>query len=272
MARFTTHDGLELAFERSGRGTPLVLVHGNGFCKEVWRPVTRLTSGFEAVAVDQRGHGGSQVGPPPFDWWDLGRDLLALIDRLELPAPRVGLGHSSGGAALVMSEILRPGTWDRLVLIEPIIFPEVEERDDADPMVSAARRRRPSFDDRDAARSSFRLREPFARWTDEALELYVEHGFEVEADGRRRLACAPETEAEFYRMTNAGAIWRRLQEVACPVTVIVGTASGTHPPDFASSLVERFAMGDLVSVAGATHFVPMERPDEVARVVNQRHG
>ena len=267
MPHVTSHDGLELAYERTGSGAPLFLIHANGFCKELWRPVVRLLPGFDAVALDQRGHGSSSVGTAPFDWWDLGRDVLTLVAALGPASPRVGVGHSSGGAAMAMSEILHPGTWDRLVLIEPITFPESLGRDGARRMVEAALRRREAFATREEARAAFYGRGPFARWTDEMLELYVEHGFRDGADGRRHLACAPETEAEYYRVSDAHGTWGRLGEIRCPVTIVVGSGSDTHPDDFAISLTAQFGTGELVSVSRSTHFVPMEQPEEIARVI-----
>jgi len=263
----STHDGLDLAYERSGEGTPALLIHANGFCKEMWRPVSRPLIGLDQVAVDQRGHGWSAVGLPPFDWWDLARDLLAVVATLGLSEPRIGVGHSSGGAALAMAEILRPGTWDRLVLIEPITFPGPFGRNEDHPLVIGAGRRRDVFDDRDQALASYRGRGPFARWTDEALALYVEHAFHDGGDGLRHLACRPDTEAEFYRMATAHGAWDRLGEIRCPVTVVVGTDSGSHPPAFAEALAAQFGVGHFVSIPDGTHFVPMEQPEAIAEVI-----
>lgn len=267
VSAVTTHDGLALTCERSGSGLPAVFAHANGFCKEMWRPITRLLPELDSVALDQRGHGSSAIGPSPFDWWDLGRDVLTAVEALAMAEGRIGVGHSSGGAALAMSEIIHPGTWDRLVLIEPIVFPGPYRRGDDHPLVWGALRRRESFSDRPEAVGAYRGRGPFARWTEEALHLYVEHGFRDGGDGRRHLACAPQTEAEFYRTATAHGAWERLGELGCPVTVVVGADSASHPPGFAAALAGRFRHAELVSIPGGTHFVPMEQPEAVARVV-----
>ena len=102
MPHLISHDGLSLVGEARGTGTGALFVHANGFCKELWWPVVERLSGIRALAIDQRGHGESAVGPPPFDWWDLGRDALSWV--MTLDAPRLGVGHSSGGAALAMAE------------------------------------------------------------------------------------------------------------------------------------------------------------------------
>lgn len=263
----TNDDGLTLTAEQTGSGVGVLLAHANGFCKEMWRPVTEVVEGITALATDQRGHGGSEVGPPPYDWWDLGRDALAW--SVTLAAPRIGVGHSSGGAALIKSELLRPGTWRHLVLVEPIVFPGPFQRAETHPLVEGALRRRPGFDSREETRASYAGRGPFRRWTERSLDLYVEHGFRDDADGRRVLVCSPEVEAEFYRMATAHGAWDRLGEVACPVTLIVGEDSDSHPVEFATILAKRFPQARLVVVPNAGHFVPMEKPGVISDVVNQ---
>ena len=265
MISTSSHDGLRLVGKRTGSGPGVLFVHANGFCKELWNPIVEELSGVTAIAVDQRGHGGSQVGPPPFDWWDLGRDSVTW--GALLPTPRVGVGHSSGGAALAMAEILQPGTWDHLVLVEPIILPGPFRRAETHSLVEGALRRRTRFDSREQTRSSYAGRGPFASWTDRALDLYVEHGFRDDPDGSRALVCDPEIEAEFYRMASAHGAWDRLGEIACPVTLVIGEHSDSHPPQSAFVLAGRFRDCATVTVPGAGHFVPMEKPDEVRDVI-----
>lgn len=260
-----SHDGLLLAAEEWGHGSDVVFAHANGFHKESWRPVGERLPRVRGLAVDLRGHGDSAVGPEPFDWWDLGRDLVGWAGTRG--RPRVGVGHSSGGAAMAMAEILEPGTWDALVLIEPIVFPGPYERKDDHPLVQGALRRRASFADRADTRAAYAGRGPFSLWTDAALDLYVEFGFRDGPDGRRHLACAPATEAAHFREGHHHTTWERLDEVRCPVTVVVGERSDTHPPAVAVRLAERLGAATLVTVPGASHFVPMERPAAVADLV-----
>ncbi len=264
-SQLTSHDGLSLAGEAHGSGPGVLFVHANGFCKELWRPVWGRVAGIRALAIDQRGHGASEIGSPPFDWWDLGRDAAAWAATLE--GPRVGVGHSSGAAALAMAEILHPGSFRHLVLIEPIVFPGPFARAESHPLVDGALRRRTSFSTRAETRAAFHRRGPFARWVDAALDLYVEHGFRDGPDDRRHLACAPATEAEFYRMATAHGAWNRLGEIDIAVTIVVGEHSDSHPPDFAATLAARFRHATLVSYPGASHFLPMEKPETVAELV-----
>jgi pimeloyl-ACP methyl ester carboxylesterase len=244
----------------------VVYAHATGFCKEVWDPVARLTPGGGVLAIDQRGHGRSGAARPPFDWWDLGRDVLAGLDAAGWTGP-IGVGHSSGAASLLMAEILAPGTFARLLLIEPIVFPPPYVRYEELPLALSAERRRASFPSREDARLAYRGRGPFARWTDDALDAYLDGGFQGQA-GRWVLRCRPEVEAECYRSATLHGAWERLGEVGCPAVVVGGEDSDSHPREFLEEQASRLGGEARVEiVAGATHFLPMERPEVIAALI-----
>src|SRR2546423_14196892 len=75
----------------------VVLSHALGASMAMWDPqLAPLTAIRQVLRYDQRGHGGSPVPPGPYTIEALGRDLLALLDRLHLD--RVSLcGLSLGG-------------------------------------------------------------------------------------------------------------------------------------------------------------------------------
>lgn len=245
----------------------MVAAHATGFCKELWEPVIRRARRpWRVKAPDLRGHGDSSPPPLPLDWWDLARDLLAVVDHTAEDRP-VGLGHSSGAAALAMAELLRPGTFRALVLVEPIVFPPPYFRAEENPMSAAALRRRSSFPSPVAAFAAFRERGPFGRWADEALALYVEHGLRPHG-GAWALKCTPEVEAELYRGATAHGAWERLGEVHCPVLLVAGAGSDTYPAPFLDAVGRRFADARVAVVPGAGHFAPMEQPGAVAELLD----
>jgi len=247
----------------------LVLAHATGFCKECWDPVTARPAleGRAWVAFDQRAHGDSDAPRLPFDWWDTARDVLAVVDRTGWNRC-VGVGHSSGGAALAMAEILRPGTFSALVLVEPIVLPGPVGRRDDNPLAAGAERRRSLFPSLEAARALFRGRGPFALWSEAALSAYVRGGLRRDGDVWT-LKCAPEHEAEHYRVAWATGAWGRLGEVRCPVVVTGGELSASHPRTFLEELTSRFTRARLHMIPGATHFAPMEDPEAVAALVGE---
>jgi pimeloyl-ACP methyl ester carboxylesterase len=90
-----------LAYDRIGTGPPLLLLHGLGMCKEVWRPLLpRLAREREVVAVDMPGFGDSPVGPRTVE--GLAGALADFVSGLGLERPAVAGNSLGGGVALVM--------------------------------------------------------------------------------------------------------------------------------------------------------------------------
>jgi pimeloyl-ACP methyl ester carboxylesterase len=98
MARpATTGGGIEL--ERVGEGEPLLLIHGTGCARSVWKPVVApLSREREVLLVDLPGHGGSAPPPPGFPHTPIGyaQQLAGVLDELGLPTAHLA-GNSVGG-------------------------------------------------------------------------------------------------------------------------------------------------------------------------------
>ena len=264
-------DGLDLSvvvWPGTGGHPGVFFMHATGFVKEVWDPVVvevrrRGLAGL-CAAADQRGHGDSGTPKPPFAWAALGSDVAAVLEALG--GSWIGVGHSSGGAAIAMAQIVSPELFEALLLIEPIIFPPPHLRIEDHPFAALALRRRIFFTDRDTARANFAGKGVFARWDRRALDAYVDGALRRDGD-QFRLKCDPETEAEFYRTGNGHDAWEHLHSVGVPVMLMAGSDSNSHPASFLGLLQERFQDVTVRVVDGATHFVAMERPDLVADAV-----
>jgi pimeloyl-ACP methyl ester carboxylesterase len=88
---------LKLAYERSGRGTPLVLIHGYPLDHGIWNPlVPLLEKDFDLILPDLRGFGESQAATANFGMEDMAADIAALLDRLGIERAALA-GHSMGG-------------------------------------------------------------------------------------------------------------------------------------------------------------------------------
>ena len=132
----TTEGGMRLAYKRSGKGPPLMLVHGTAADHSRWSPVLpALEEHFTVYAIDRRGRGRSGDGD---DYAVEGEfeDVAAVVDSIGEPVNL--LGHSYGGL-LVLEAALLTRNVQRLVLYDPgievageEIYPqEVIERMDA---------------------------------------------------------------------------------------------------------------------------------------------
>lgn len=236
----------------------------------MWKPfAAELSDRFRMWSWDFRGHGDSVTEPGhDFDWNGFSDDVLEVVDRLALPERPVAVGHSKGGAALLLAEAHRPGTFAALFCYEPIIFPSHPPPgpldDDHNPMSGAALRRRPEFPSRDEALANFASKPPLDVLHPDALAAYVDHGFAEADDGSLHLKCRPEDEAQMYRMGSAHDAWARLPEIQCPVAVACGEHGTPIGPDAAAQLAARLPNGEAIVFPGLGHFGPLEAPAVVA--------
>lgn len=270
-------DGVAVAVHDLGGpdadGTPVVLlVHANGFNAGAWRPLAAALAGrHRVVALDLRGHGHARTPDDlDFDWAGFGDDVVSVLDAAALPAgPLHGVGHSMGGAALLMAAARRPGSFRSLWLYEPIAPPPgtLGAPGGPNPMAEAALRRRPGFDSIEAAIENYRSKPPLGIFHPDALRGYVEGGVEPDPDAGGdavRLRCRPEWEAAIFRMGGGSPAWEAALQVAVPVSVVVGDDAFPGPAAFAPLVAERLPGGRLQRHPDLDHFGPMERPDLLA--------
>lgn len=273
MRALPTPDGMTLAVhEHGGSGRPTLFAHATGFHGAVWEPLSvALGDRFDRVALDFRGHGASVVPPgDPLTWDANARDVLTVVDELELPHGDVlGVGHSLGGACLLLAEQLRPGTFAGLWLFEPIAPPPgaMPPPGGSNPMADGARRRRATFPSFAEALANFAGKPPLNVMRADALHAYVRHGFVAGDDGSVHLACRPDDEAQVFRGSGGHAAFARLDAVRCPVLVACG---GEHfgPARFAPAVADALPAGRLEVHEHLGHFGPLEAPSSMAASVH----
>lgn len=277
----TTEDGVPVAwYELGGDGEPVLLAHATGFHGKAFTPLAAaLGDRHRCVAFDERGHGDT---PPPedgvFDWNGFALDVRATVDAAGLEQP-FAFGHSAGGAAIVLAELARPGTFRAIYCYEPIIPPDrlmgsvppTDDRPRQTPLAEGARRRRDTFPSKDAAYENYASKPPMATFHPDARRAYVDHGFE-EFDGGVRLKCRPESEAKSYEMASSHGAFYRLGELRCPVTIAWGEHTTALFPGAFEMQVKELSASRGERLDGLGHFGPFEAPDIVASSVRRAFG
>ena len=261
-------------------GDDVLFVHATGFHARCWDATIReLGSAFHCLALDLRGHGRSDnVGP--YEWSTFGADVVAFAEAMELLGG-IGVGHSMGGHSLTQAAAQRPERFQALVLVDPVIMPPEayvnweRDRPFADASEHPVARRRNEWSSADEMFKRFRSRHPFNLWREDVLHDYCEYGI-VPTNNGFELGCPPVVEASIYMGSAGCQIAEAIKAVQHPVSVMRAfRAEGERAEmDFSQSptwpeLADAFEDGHDIHLPDLTHFIPMQRPDLVAKEIRR---
>ena len=118
MTQMLQTSGGRVAYETFGvGGTPIVAVPGIGDTRASYRALAPMLvqAGYTVYAMDLRGHGGSDTSFGSYTSENIGNDVVALLDALDL-RDAVLIGNSVGAAAIVHASLVsdraaRCGRW-----------------------------------------------------------------------------------------------------------------------------------------------------------------
>lgn len=90
-------NNIDLSYERTGTGTPLVLIHGYPLDLSIWdNVVPLLENDFDVIVPDLRGFGESSTVDTPYSMLGFANDIAGLLDFLGVEKAAFA-GHSMGG-------------------------------------------------------------------------------------------------------------------------------------------------------------------------------
>lgn len=256
----------ELRLRVTGRGPPVLCLHGLSAHGGVWHAVARrLEERYTLYLPDLLGRGSSE----PRDEVPYGLDeevgrIRSLLEALDVE-PKVVVGHSQG-AALALALTADAGPRWGLVLACPVT-PWTRR-----PAVLELLRHAPLR--RAAAPLLSGLRRPLTRWILRARVYGNPSRADLEATSRYAAPYADPRRAR--ALLRVLADWRpeelagRIPARPPPARVLAGGRDRRIRPREARRLAERLGAGFEV-VAHAGHLLPEEAPETVARGVDEVH-
>ena len=266
MTEFLAIKGGRIAYDVTGKGPLIVLSHGIGDRRQVFRfMVPELArAGFRVAAADMRGHGESSTG----DWKSISRtdvagDLVALIRHVG-GGPAVIIGHSLSGGAATIAAATTPDLVSGIVELGPFTR---KVQYSLGGMLRIRRYRRGAL-----LMAGVQLLHSLNMWMSYLDLAYPEKPADYAAymTALRAKLSEPGRMAEFLKTmkvspADAGAAPPR---VSCPALVIMGT----EDPDWADPQAEAdgivaampAGLGAVAMLKGGGHYIHAQCPDEVA--------
>jgi 3-oxoadipate enol-lactonase len=255
----------------AGAGAPtLLFVHGNSSHRGMWRPVANLLLrelDVRAVLVDSRGHGDSEhVHPPAYNPQEHAADLERVVRHLA-PSRYAVLGHSAG--ALAVTAFAARCARKEAACQSPSALAWV----DIDPCVpawqveffntraSTVGRIHPDADS--AARFLIRgIQKTSPGVPEELLWDFISTGLKQTPEGFT-VKLDPQT----YATWSPGDLRPLLPLVDLPALVIRAGDSIVSSVQGFEELRAGLPQATCAVVEGATHFIPLDHPAEVARLL-----
>jgi esterase len=249
-----------LAHTRTGEGPrPVVLLHGFlGSARNLASLARRLAQAEPAttvVSVDLPGHGASPPLPPGADLATLAADVLASARALGLESPLLLVGHSLGGRVALQAAAHAAGAVAAVTLLD--ISPSPSRRGgEVERVLDALAGAPAEAATRDVFRASLRaggLADPMAEWLLTNLEA---------APGGLRWRFDRAALAALHDRTRREDLWEAVEDPRpYVVRCLRGAASGYVTDADAARLGA--AGCPVATIAGAGHFLHVDRPDEV---------
>jgi 3-oxoadipate enol-lactonase len=240
-------NGVRLHYGLEGEGPTVVLLHAVGLDLTCWdAQAPALRPKFRVLRVDLRGHGRSDVPPPPYTLDESAADLHALLTQLQL-APAHVIGLSFGGMVAQLLALDYPDDVRSLVLADTnsTLPPEA---------------RRIMIERGEAAQ-----RGGMAGIVESTLERWFTPGFmgsPIVAQCRQRLLGDDVRGwAGTWQAISALDTQPRLHAIRVPTLVITGEIDVAAPVSRARAMADAIPKAVLHIVPGAPHMAPLERPD-----------
>ena len=239
-----------------GSGNPVLLVHGYPLDGAMWSGVARaLSTQFRVLKPDLPGRGNTEA-PAPDSIEGYADFLEGIVGQLE---GSVGLAGFSFGGYITMALLKRRPEKIRALAL-------VDTRASADD--EAGRRKR---DETIAAVRSNGLVPVLESMPGKLLspESFARQDL-LERVQRIISRQTPETiEADLVAMRGRPDSTAFLREISIPTIVLVGERDALTPPADSEAMAAAIPGARLVTIPGAGHLTPMERPKAVAQALGE---
>lgn len=106
---------INLYYEIYGKGTPIILVHGNGETHQIFDVlINKLKNNYTVYAVDSRCHGKSEK-TEKISYELMAQDMIEFIKKLKINKP-IFYGFSDGGIIGLLIAIKEPKLLSKLIV------------------------------------------------------------------------------------------------------------------------------------------------------------
>jgi pimeloyl-ACP methyl ester carboxylesterase len=230
------------------KGNSVVLLHSMGVdAYSMDLLAESLASNHRVLALTILGHGDSTVPSEHVSLTEHAELLFTCIRRLGY-TPCVLVGHSIGGRLSMILSAEHPADIRGVILVD-IAPPDPAPRPHSVQVPTY-------FSGRAEAKAYLRQRYP--RFTEHYLESRLRHGFLEKEDG----STVPKPTGNEYMRDMSTDLWPYVERMAAPTLLVLGSESTLVTPEKHARMKRVVSSLESLTVEGATHMVPQDKPEE----------
>ncbi|MET7766848.1 alpha/beta fold hydrolase [Streptomyces sp. NPDC005393] len=255
---FVKSNGIQLAYQRSGSGEPVLMIMGSGASGRAWsmhQTPALNAAGYETVTFENRGIAPSDAPGGKYSLDDMVADTVGLIEALDLGPCRI-VGTSMGAMVAQDLALSRPDLVRSAVLLATRARSDTLRR--AQSAADRALRESgvrlpPSYE---ALRTVLEMMSPATLNDDAAASAWLEI-FEL-SGGRENAA-----EGQDWVTDTVADRREVLGGVTVPCRAVAFTDDLLCPPHLVAEVADAIPDCDLVEISDCGHLGYLERPQEV---------
>jgi len=250
-----------LYYEETGKGDPLILIHGGLLDRRMWDGQFELFGRWSrAIRYDLRNQGLSRGVPDSFSYHE---DLNRLMEALGIQRARI-VGLSLGGAIAIDFTLAHPEKVSALVLVSSGL--SGYENRDSSLLVNEKKQA-----DAAAKRDMNSYIEYFQRsWTDGPHRTPEQVNRDVRQKVRDMIkSTISKPEGYSTVVPLAPPALGRLSSIRVPTLLVLGELDNSGIQEIASLVLKAVPGSRKVVIKGAAHMVNMEKPEEFNEVVGE---
>ncbi len=248
-------DGVRLFCYSEGTGPTLAFLHALGLDHTIWKHQYRtFRDRYRVVGIDLRGHGRSDKPPRPYTIEAMAADVAGLLTRGGM-APAVVVGLSIGGMIAMAAAANFPQVVRALAVVAATSEYDPDTRGTFLQRAVTAETQGMDIIAEGAPQ----------RWfTPAFLETNRD---EVSAIVDLLKRNDPRAYAAACRAVAGLDIAAQLHRISCPTLIVAGEHDPALPPPVVQRLATHIRGARFETVPGASHLVPVERPDNFNRLL-----
>lgn len=239
-------NGLDLYYEASGKGQPLVFIHGLGSSTRDWEfQVPEFSNSYRVITFDLRGHGRSDKPAGPYRIPMFANDLAGLLEALGHDSAHI-VGLSLGGIVAFQFAIDHPSMVKTLTIVDSVPTASEDLKKEIERRVGIIQQ--------------LGMR-GYARALSEVLFPKPEHATLRETFIDRWAENDPRAYIAAARSGSGWNVTDKLGSIHCP-TLVISAEHDMWPLSVKEAYVKLMPNAQLVVIPDAHHAVSVEQPEE----------